>query len=374
MATQLDMAAQVTQPAESAAVPRMASLDAFRGFIMFWIVGGTAIIQAIVDLGRNPFSDFLATQFDHSPWEGLRFFDLIWPSFMLMVGISVTFSFAKRSLTDSHRKLMLHALKRATVLFLLGSVRTSLHYGSPLWIELSSALQPIAVAYLVAALVAHKSARFQAAFGASILAGYALMLAFVATPGIAAGSYVRNANLVSAIDSALLGRAHPGGWGTILSTIPTISTTILGLLIGKLLMSERASGQKMRIIALTGACGVALGWALSPVIPMIMKLWTVSYGIASAGCACLLFLFFYWLIDVRGWRKWSFPLVVIGMNAVAIYMGRSLVPISHHISILTKGIMPYMGLLGPLFVAVAVIVVEWCILYWMYRRKIFLRA
>jgi predicted acyltransferase len=113
---------------------------------------------------------------------------------------------------------------------------------------------------------------------------------------------------------------------------------------------------------------------MDPFVPVIMKIWTTSYGILSAGWASLLFLAFYWTIDVRGFRKWAFPFVVIGMNALAIYMSRTLIPLSQTIGIFTQPIAATLGSFGPLFRECSVLVVEWLILYWMYRRKIFLRA
>ncbi|MBI3698659.1 MAG: hypothetical protein HY238_27945 [Acidobacteria bacterium] len=222
--------------------------------------------------------------------------------------------------------------------------------------------------------LAGRPAKVQAATGGLILFAYALLLALVPAPGIPAGSYLRNANLVTAVDILVLGRSHPEGWGTVLSTIPTIATTILGLLIGQLLMSQRSAASKARIIGLMGLGGAILGLAISPWVPVIMKLWTTSYGILSAGWACLLFLLFYWIIDVRGWRKWAFPFVVIGMNAIAIYIGTTLVPISRIAGIFTKGIAAHLGAFGALFSAAVVLLVEWLILLWMYKRKIFLRA
>ncbi len=353
---------------------RLVSLDAFRGFTMFWIVGGGSLMLGLQHLGGNAFTDFFVYQLHHTPWQGLRYYDVIWPSFMLMVGMSVPFSYAKHSLTQSHQQMLLQALKRSTILFLLGSLRTSVSSGSPMWIELSSALQPIAVAYLVAFLLARASMRMQAAVAGLILVGYALLLQFVPAPGVPAGSYELGANLVYAVDMAVLHRAHEEGWGTVLSTIPTISTTLLGLWIGGLLRSKRTSAAKAKIIGLVGLGCVLTGMLLSPVIPVIMKLWTTSYGILTAGWACLLFLLFYWVIDVRGYRRWAFPLTVIGMNAVAIYMAGTLIPIHRTVGIFTgplaSGIEPF----GPLFQALCVLLVEWLILDWMYKRNIFLRA
>jgi predicted acyltransferase len=316
----------------------------------------------------------LVYELNHSDWQGLRFYDLIWPSFMLMTGMSLPFSYAKRSLTQTHRQILMRVLRRFLVLFLLGSLRESIHFNRPYLIELSSALQPIAVAYLAAFLIVRRSWRFQAAVGAGILVFYALLLAFVPAPGVLAGSYDRNANLVLWTDLVTVGRVLPEHWGTVICTLPTISTTIVGMLLGELLMTNRSAASKMKTIGLVGLSGVVLGWALNPVIPIVMKIWTTSYGLASAGFACLMFLVFYWLIDVRGYRKPAFPFLVIGMNAVAIYMSESIIPWSKIVAIFTQPLAGTLGSFTPLFHAIAVLTVEWLVLYWMYKRKIFLTA
>lgn len=336
---------------------------------MFWIVGGHSLALALGALGPGAVVSLLKYQLTHSPWEGLRFYDLIWPSFMLMVGVSIPFSFAKRAQMETRGQILLSALKRSVVLFLLGSFRTSLKNNTPTLVERSSALQPIALAYLAASLLAGRAMRTQAAVGALILAGYGLLLAFVPP-----GSYTKDTNLVLAVDNAVLGRPHEEGWGTVLSTIPTISTTVLGLLIGELLLSGRAPQRKAAIVAALGVAGVALGFALSPLVPIVMKLWTASYGLASAGWACLIFAAFYWVIDVRGWKQWSFPFVVIGANAIAIYLGVSIVPFAKITGICTRPIAAHLAAWGGLFSAAAVLLVEWLVLFWMYRRKIFIRA
>jgi len=360
---------------------RLGSLDAFRGFVMLWIIGGEGLMGGLATLGHDRVIDAVVYELNHSPWQGLRFYDCIWPSFMLMVGVSVPLSFAKRSLTQTYQEQLVHAAKRALVLFLLGSLRESVLLGSPYLIELSSALQPIAIAYFVAVLVARKSWRFQAWLGAGILAGYALVLAFIRAPGIAAGSYVYNHNLVHWVDIALLGQAHwdhwpfaDEGWGTVLSTIPTISTTLLGLLIGESLMSARAKQTKAKWIGGIGLGCLAIGYVTSFVVPVVMKMWTTSYGLMSAGCACLMLLFFYWLIDILGYRKWAFPLTVIGMNAIFIYMFTSLIHLDPIVDVFTQGIVRVLPNSALLFQQVAVLAVEWFILFWMYKRKIFLKA
>jgi predicted acyltransferase len=371
-----------TQRIPMPAVPeRLGSLDAFRGFVMLWIIGGEGLMSGLAALGHNRVIDAVVYELNHTPWQGLRFYDCIWPSFMLMVGVSVPLSFAKRSRTQTYHQQLTHAAKRAIVLFLLGSLRESVLVGSPYLVELSSALQPIAIAYFVAVLVVRKSWLFQAGLGAVILAGYGLVLAFVGAPGIPAGSYGFNHNLVHSVDIALLGQVHwdrwpfaDEGWGTVLSTIPTISTTLLGLLLGEMLMSARSKESKAKFIGSMGLVCIAIGYAMSPVVPVVMKMWTASYGLISAGWACLMLLFFYWLIDIRGYRKWAFPLTVIGMNAVFIYMFSSLIRLGPIVEVFTRVIARVLPNSGLLFQQVAILAVEWIILFWMYKRKIFLKA
>lgn len=356
------------------AASRLASLDAFRGFTMLWIIGGGALMGGLQALGHNPVLDTIVYHLNHSEWQGLRYYDLIWPSFMLMVGAAIPFARTKHSPIESRHNLHLRALRRAAILFLLGSLRTSISTNTPTLVELSSALQPIAVAYLSAHFLSFTAPKVQAAAGAAIFAGYALLLEFVPAPGIQAGSYVKDLNLVTAVDLALLGRAHQGGWGTVLSTIPTIATTIAGLLVGELLISSAPHRKKIAILGIAGVAGVILGSVLGLWIPVIMKLWTASYGILATGWACLLFLLFYWTIDIRNFRKPAFPLAVIGMNALAIYMGKSIVPLSRIIGIFTGSLDAQLGTFTPLVHAIAVLAVEWLILYWMFKRRIFLRA
>jgi len=363
---------QAVSPA--AGTKRLVSLDAFRGWTMFWIVGGAALVGGLQALNTNPVINGLVYELNHTDWQGLRFYDLIWPSFMLMTGMSLPFSYAKRSLTQTHHQIFMRVLRRFAVLFLLGSLRESIQFNHPYLIELSSALQPIAVAYLAAFLLIRKSWKIQAAAGAGMLVFYGLLLAFVPAPDVPAGSYDRNANLVLWTDLATVGRVLPEHWGTVICTLPTIATTILGMLLGELLMTNRSAASKMKIIALVGLSGVVLGWALNPVIPIVMKIWTTTYGLASAGFACLMFLVFYWLIDVRGFRKPAFPFLVIGMNAVAIYMSESIIPWSKTVAIFTHPLAGTLGSFAPLFHAIAVLTIEWLVLYWMYRRKIFLTA
>jgi len=372
------------RPGRAAGAPslgegRLVSLDTFRGFIMFWIVGGKALIASLLALRPNALSNFLLNELGHSVWAGLHFWDCIWPSFMLMVGVSIPFSYAKRSCTQTYPQMLGHALIRFAVLFLLSSLRESVDGGKPAWIELSGVLQPIAIAYLVAFLLVRISPWIQAAVGGTILAANLLIMAFASVPGVPAGSYQESANIIRSVDLMVLGRTYlPGNTGgvggSILCIWFPIPTTILGMLIGGWLLSARSKASKMKMLAGAGFLCLAGGCALSFFVPVIFKLVTTSFVLVSAGWACLMLLIFYYAVDYRGFRKWTPPFIVIGSNSIFVYMFYDLVPLRHWVSIFTQGMVGTSGRMEPLLQAVVVLVVQWLMLSWMYRNKILIKA
>ncbi len=381
--TPVAAAEQVTQKAPpGAGLERLLSLDAFRGFTMFWIVGGDLFIRGLPNLSHSSIINAIVLQFDHAHWLGLHFWDCIWPSFLLMVGISVPISFAKRSLTQSYNEQLRHAIQRSVILFLLGSVQESISCHEAFLIGTwSSVLQTIAIGYLVAFLVVKKSWRFQAWLAGIILAVYACILAFVPAPGIPAGTYEFDHNLVHYIDIALLGQHHwnvspmnSEGWGGTLCEIPIVSTVLFGMLIGELLMTARSKATKAKMIGGIGVLFLVIGFGLSPIIPMTMKIWTTSYAFASAGVACLGFLFFFWLIEMVGFRRWSIIFTPFGMNAIFIYMVIYLIPLSADVDLFTHPIAVHLGGAGFLLRAIGTVGVEWLTLFWMMKRKIFIKA
>jgi len=367
-------------PTPAPGAGRLVSLDTFRGFIMFWIAaGGGAVVLRLLALKPNALTNFFILEFNHSLWAGLHFWDCIWPSFMLMVGISIPLSFAKRSHNQTYPEMLKHAVIRFAIIFLLSSLRSSISDGHPEWIELSGVLQPIAVAYLVAFLLVRKPEWVQAAAGGTILAANALIMAFASAPGVRAGSYLETSNIIRYLDLQVLGRTYHfgntfGEGGTVLCIWFPIPITILGMLIGEWLMSARSKESKVKLIAGAGLLCLAAGYALSLVVPVIFKLVTASFVLVSAGWACLMFLLFYWVIDVRGYRRWTLPLVVIGCNSIFIYIFPSFVPLGHLVSIFTNHAIAASEQLEPLLRDVTVLVVQWLILYWMYRRKIFVKV
>jgi predicted acyltransferase len=172
---------------------------------------------------------------------------------------------------------------------------------------------------------------------------------------------------------AVLGHAQPEGFGTLLPTLPPVSIAILGLLFGNLLIGERSIKSKTLVIGGTGLLCLAAGYALSLWVPVVMKMGTASWGLLAAGWASLLFMLFFWLVDVRGYRAWSFPLRVIGMNALFIYAFSQLINIDQAMAVFSKALVGGSGSSDLLLRSALVLGVEWLLLFWMYRKKIFVR-
>jgi len=259
------------------------------------------------------------------------------------------------------------------VLFLLSSLVESINQRSVYLIDLDGALQQIAVAYFVCFLLVRKSPKLQATVAALLLVAQGLIEAFVPAVGIPAGTYQLKHNIVYAIDLTVLGHAQPQGFGTLLTALPPVSIAILGLLFGKLLISGRSRESKILAIGSAGLLCLAMGYASSLWVPVVMKMATASWGLLAAGWASLLFMLFFWLIDIRGYRTWSLPLQVIGMNALFIYVSSLLIDLDQPMSVFSKALVGASSSSELLLRSAFVLGIEWLILFWMYRKQIFIR-
>ena len=292
--------------------PRLASLDVFRG----------ATIAAMI-LVNNPGSwDAVYPPLLHAAWHGWTFTDLIFPSFLWIAGVSMTLSFARRAERgDDRRLLLLHALRRAAIIFALGLLLNGFPGYNLATLRIPGVLQRIAVCYLAAAAIfLYTRVHGQIAWTAGLLALYAALMKFVPVPGYGPGVLDANGNFAQYIDSLLLtghmwSRTKTWDPEGIVSTIPAIATVLLGVLAGHLLRARKTAW-----FFLTGALLVLAGLALDPWMPINKNLWTVSYTLFAAGIAFIAFGLSYWLIDVLGRRAWAHPFTVFGMNALAIYV------------------------------------------------------
>jgi len=368
--------------AEAAALPeRLRSLDALRGFDMLWIIGGERVIRELAKLTEWGWMWGLNRQMRHVNWAGFHFYDLIFPLFMFISGVSIPYSIeSKRSKDVSERKITLSILRRVALLILLGLI-----YNGMLRLDFSSlrvfsVLGQIGVAYGVAALVYQfsKSWKTVALWMAGILLVYAAAQMWIPVPGHGAGVLTAKGSLNSYIDR-LLATGHiytkfydPEG---LLCVVSASTVTLAGALAGILLRRDSVGKSgKAAVLAGAGLGVLALGTALSFVYPAIKKLWTPSFDLVTIGCSALLLCLFYSIIDILGFRKWAFPFVVIGTNSIAIYMACKFVDFHHAASFFFGGLAAKSGSAGGLVMALGVVAVEWALLYVMYRKKIFVKV
>lgn len=357
---------------------RLTSIDALRGFDMFWIVGGEWIFQGLVRGCQWDWLTRLAPQMRHVPWEGFVFMDLIMPLFLFVAGVSMPFSYAKRlAAGDSKGRIYLHIAKRTIILFILGMVAQ----GNLLAFDLtklklfSNTLQAIATGSLIASvIVLDLRVRLQIATTAVLLLGYWALLSWVPVPDHGAGVLTAEGNLAIWLDHRILGRFQDGtSYTWILSSMTFACTVMMGALAGQLLRSgTRPAAKVLWLLAAGSGCIVAgLGW--DQWFPIIKHIWTSSFVLYSGGISLVLLGLFYLLIDVCGWRRWAFGFTVIGMNAIAVYMARQLYDFRALGDVFVKGLVRHVGPWDVLLRAVVGFALAWLVLLWMYRKKSFVK-
>lgn len=366
---------------------RLVSLDALRGFDMFWLIAARPIASGLARL-HLPGTSWLAAQLTHTAWNGFTFYDFGFPLFIFISGLALVLSLKKRlDRGDSRRAIMSHVLTRTVTMFLLGVV----YNGGPgsgfdlSNLRLMGVLQRLAICYFLSAvLVVYTKPRVQVAAAGGILVAYWAVLKFVPVPGVGAGVWTMDGNLAHYLDRLLLpGRLYYGTWDVegLLTTIPAVTTCLLGVLTGHWLRpSGGGKGQKLtaeqraKYLFLGGLALSALGLLLSPVFPINKKLWTSTFVLLTGGLAIMLMAGFYWLIDLRGRRRWAFPLLVIGMNSLFIYFAARFVPFGKLAQwAVGSDLAAVFGSGRTLFLALTQLGLELLVLFWLYSRKTFIR-
>ena len=386
--------------------PRLTSLDAYRGFVMFLMMAEVLefwkVAQARPESG---FWRFLASQQTHSEWIGCSLHDLIQPSFSFLVGVALPFSLASRiARGQSQGWMILHALWRSLLLILLGVFLRSIGQPQTYW-TFEDTLTQIGLGYFFLFLLGLRPARWHWAALCLILAGYWTAFAVYPSPpanfdyaavGVAndwphlltgfGAHWNKNSNLAWACDTWFLNlfpRAtkfvfNEGGYATS-SFIPTLGTMVLGLLAGNVLRSSHDSTAKLKWLLIAGAltllAGVALGWL--EICPVVKRIWTPSWILFSGGWCYLLLAGFYATTDVWNRKGWAWPLVVIGTNSIAAYCLDHLCGDFIQETLTTHLGKNFFGIVGeayaPLLHGALALLVLWLLLFWLYRRKIFLR-
>lgn len=370
---------------------RVMSVDALRGFSIFWIIGADGAILALERMLRDKgpvlssVGTFLGTQMTHADWEGFRFYDFIFPLFIFVTGVSIVLALPRFVEREGTAKAHLHVLRRALVLYMLGVI----YYGGVghQWsdVRLVGILQRIAICYLFASILfLNLEWRGLVAALLALLVGYWALMTFVPGPGVGTGSFEPDANLANWLDLHYLpGRLwdetrDPEG---LLSTLPAIGTCVLGVLSGLLLKDERltATQRSLWLIA-AGVAMIAAGYLWSLQFPIIKAIWTSSLVLVAGGYSAILLAVSFQVIDVWGWKSWATPFVWIGANAIMLYFINGLVgfvPFAFRLvggdvarwisSVTTPGTGALLGHVLGLVFAVA-------LAGFLYRRKIFLRV
>jgi heparan-alpha-glucosaminide N-acetyltransferase len=401
--------AQITavQVKPSTAVPgRMVSIDAYRGLVMFLMMAEMLHLSGLArHFPGSAFWQIVGFNTQHVEWTGCSLHDLIQPGFSFLVGVALPFSVASRLARGQTFGFLLgHAVWRSLLLILLGVFLRSVNRPQTSW-TFEDTLSQIGLGYTFLFLLAFRGVKFQAAALVLILVGYwaAFALYPLPAPGFDypavgvpadwphhlsgfAAHWDKNSNPAWAFDQWFLNlfpREHPfvdngGGYAT-LSFIPTLGTMILGLIAGGWLREQGAASRKLLKLAAAGAICLALGWLLewSGICPSVKRIWTPAWTLYSGGWCFMFLAGFFALTDAIGWRRWAFPLVVIGMNSIAIYVLVHLVP-----GFIIRSIKTHLGqdvfkaygsMYEQLLAGAAALLVLWLILLWMYRRRIFLK-
>ncbi|MBN2475879.1 MAG: DUF5009 domain-containing protein [Pirellulales bacterium] len=358
---------------------RVLSIDALRGFDMLWIIGGHGVAFALLALVFDPIPESIAYQLYHPDWIGFSAWDMIMPLFLFIVGAAMPFSFAKRrargqTTPQLYRKIIV----RTIVLFVLGMVaQGNLLDWDPATLHIfSNTLQAIAVGYLFAAIMLlHLPVITQVLATAALLVGFWVVLMRVPIPGCEPGILEPQQNLALYIDRTIFGRFEDGTTYTwVLSGMGFVATVMLGVFAGQLLRSKWSPWMKVFWLTLLGAGCLGLGWLWQQWLPIIKHLWTSSMVLWAGGFSYLLLALFYAVIDVIGWRRWAFPFIVIGANAIAVYMATHLVNFRHVSDPVVGGLARHLGAYGEPLQEVAALAVIWLILWYMYRKRTFLRV
>lgn len=375
MISSCQMPAETTMPrsqpssdsrTEATPQTRYLALDAYRGFIMIILVSGGFGLAALAQL--RPAFTGIADQFEHMPWEWIAFWDLIQPAFMFMVGVAMPFALASRMAKGAtERQLFWHVAARSFRLILWSQILGSIDLGR-MHFQMINVLAQIGITYFLCFLIMKLKFRWQAVIAVLILAGHWAL--FVAFPGTEGPFLSKTTNVGAVIDTFVFGHPNSDYWTNINFLTSTV-TTLFGVWTGQLLQSRRSHVEKMRIIAISAAACLGAGFAIHPWNPIIKRICTSSFTLYSTGWILLMLLGFYWVVEVKGYRKWTFPLVVVGANCIFIY---SVANVLHEWLDRAVGVFTlrftWLGDFAAVGQSCAVLLAMWYLCYWLYQRKI----
>ena len=365
------------------AIPgRITSVDFFRGITMFLLVGEATrlyfLLEDAAEEGGGPVVSYFARMFSHHEWHGLHFWDLIQPFFMFIVGVAIPFAVANRKRKgDSDRTIFYHAMKRAFLLLLFGWALYCIDAERIVW-RFQNVLAQLGVTYFVAFLIMRKSISFQIIFSLVILLLADLAYRFFSVEGFN-HPWTPYENLGAWVNNKIEGVDRASIWAS-LNAIPTIAHTVWGVVCGLILMSDRSSSQKIRVLVTGGVIALAIGYALdwANITPIIKKIATSSFVFATGGWSILALCFSYWLIDVKKqFQDGSQFFIIVGMNSIFIYLFMHVGGADIIHKIFTPFTKAFFSWGGEMMVAVVTGILVWAVLwyicYWLYKKRIFFK-
>ena len=361
---------------------RLYSLDALRGFDMFWILGGEEIVHSLAKITGSPVMEMVSNQLTHPDWHGFHFYDLIFPLFLFLAGVATPYSIGSAlEKGKSRNELLIRVIKRGLILVLLGVVYNNGLALKPIAeIRFGSVLGRIGLAYMFANIIyLYTKERGQIIWFWGLLVGYWLMLLFNSAPGFPHGDLTMEGNFASYLDRLILpgklylGIHDPEG---LISTIPAIGTGLLGIYAGNMLKNSPMSMQRKSLqLLIMGLVFLLLAQLWNLVFPINKNLWTSSFVLNVGGWSLLLLSLFYYIIDVLGHKKWAFFFVVIGMNSILIYMSGRFIKWSYTTEAIFQWLLQLVGdPMNLLVYALCYVAVKWAFLYFLYRKNVFLRV
>lgn len=363
----------ITEPPKE----RLLSLDFFRGLTMFLLIAEfTHLFGYLVDSSLEGTVIYsIGKQFHHHPWNGLRFWDLIQPFFMFIVGVAIPLSVDKRMRHGQQYPVLLrHAILRSVLLLILGWGLYVIVAGKIVF-RFQNVLAQLAVTYLIAFLLVKKPVKTQLLLSVALLGVTELLYRLFPVEGFNQ-PFTPNHNFGTWLDMLYGGENLRGHWVSF-NAIPTAAHTIWGVLAGKLFMSDRTARQKIRILVIAGVAALALGYGLSPVTPIIKRIATTTFVLATGGYTILALAFSYWLVDIKKRQKFALFFAIVGMNPLFIYLfahtgGADY--IEHIVHPFSMAVFGWMGELpAGIITSTIVLFLLWYICYWLHRKRIYIK-
>jgi len=356
---------------------RVLSVDFFRGFTMFMLIGE---FSGFFGTMMNPSFDgtiisSIGRQLDHAEWIGLHFWDLIQPFFMFIVGVAMPFAMTRRwNRGDSWNKTFRHAVTRSLLLLFLGWALYCIGPGKITY-HFTNVLAQLSVTYLIAFLIMQKAVKWQLLISLLMILISDLLYRFWSVEGFNQ-PFTPDHNFGSWFDLALTGSLSGGHW-VAFNAIPTTAHTIWGVIAGMILMNEWKPRKKIQTLAIAGIIGVVIGYAMNPYIPIIKHICTSSFVIVSGGWCFIALALSYWLIDVMNYKKIPLFFAIVGMNPLFIYLFAHTGGNKWLESLAKPFIGAIFGVFSELTISMALTLtvwgMMWGICYFLYKRKIFIR-